>query len=155
MAIEIERKFLLKQSIPSSIKEMGIFYMQGYLNETPERTLRIRTAGEKAYLTIKGKMEGLTRLEFEYEIPLNDAKQLLLLCIHPPIEKTRYKIKQGSHTWEVDVFHGENEGLVLAEIELQSESEKFEIPDWIGDEVTSDFRFYNSYLSAHPYKTWK
>lgn len=155
MAIEIERKFLLRQSITSITDKKGLLYIQAYLNESPERTVRIRVAGDKAFLTVKGKSSGFTKLEFEYEIPVEDAKQMLKLCENTPLEKIRYRVPYGSHIWEVDCFYGENEGLVLAEIELKSEDESFEMPEWIGDEVTSDKRYYNSYLSAHPYKTWK
>jgi len=153
MAIEIERKFLLKENTLPSL-ENGTLYVQGYLDESAEKTIRVRIAGTKAFLTIKGKTTGYTKSEYEYEISVKDAEELLLLCSNEPIRKTRYLIYYGSHRWDVDVFHEQNEGLVLAEIELESESETFEIPPWIGKEVTQDFRYYNAYLSGHSYRSW-
>ncbi|MDR1699858.1 MAG: CYTH domain-containing protein [Lachnoclostridium sp.] len=153
MATEIERKFLLAgNALPPF--EGGTLYEQGYLSENVERTVRIRIAGEKAYITIKGKTTGYARLEFEYEIPAGDARELMKLCEHAPISKTRYVVYYASHRWEVDVFHGQNEGLVLAELELTSENEPFDMPPWIGEEVTRDFRYANAYLAAHPYRSW-
>ena len=129
--------------------------MQGYLSEDPDRTVRARIAGDKGFLTIKGKSQGASRLEFEYEIPTNDARQLLeLLAYKPLIEKTRYLHKVGQHTWEVDVFARENQGLVVAEIELKSEAEAFDLPPWAGLEVTEDHRYKNSNLAKKPFKTW-
>ena len=153
MAIEIERKFLLKENILPPL-ENGTLYVQGYLDESAERTIRVRIAGVKAFLTIKGKTTGYTKSEYEYEIPVSDAEELMLLCEHAPIRKTRYIIYYGSHRWDLDVFHEQNEGLILAEIELESESETFDSPPWIDKEVTQDFRYYNAYLSGNPYRLW-
>jgi len=151
MAIEIERKFLLKENILPSF-ENGTLYVQGYLDENPEKTIRVRIAGAKAFLTIKGKTTRYSKSEYEYEIPVKDAEELLLLCKNAPIRKTRYLIYYGSHRWDVDVFHEQNDGLILAEIELESENEPFDMPPWIGKEVTHDFRYYNAYLSGHPFE---
>ncbi len=154
MHVEIERKFLLKQPIPSSLLTNGTLYIQGYLCKNSEKTIRVRIAGEKAYLTIKGKTVGCSKSEYEYEIPVAEAEELLLLCEDKLIRKTRHVIPYASHRWDVDVFHEENDGLILAEIELASENERFELPAWAGEEVTQDFRYYNSYLSEHPYRLW-
>ena len=151
---EIERKYLLKPGNTWQPVVDGIEIRQGYLTVDSERSVRVRIAGEKAFLTIKGKITGISRPEMEYEIPVSDAEILLGMCINSIIEKIRYKIRLNSHIWEVDVFKGENTGLIIAEIELENESQQFEIPDWIGEEVTSDRRFYNSYLSQNPYSKW-
>ena len=154
--IEIERKFLVLSHdfINESFTQNRI--VQGYLNSNPERTVRIRIKGDKGFLTIKGKgnESGTTRLEWETEIPLGEAEKLLLLCENGVIEKVRYEIKVGKHVFEVDVFSGGNEGLVMAEVELQSEDESFEKPIWIGKEVTNDVKYYNAYLNNHPFKDW-
>lgn len=154
--IEIERKFLVKSEAfkKNSFDKNEI--SQGYLNSNPERTVRVRIKGNQGYLTIKGKGNetGLSRFEWEKEIPVNEAKTLLELCESGVINKTRYEIKFGNHVYEVDEFFGENEGLFLAEIELQSEDEAFEKPDWLGEEVTNNKKYYNSYLSKNPYKNW-
>ena len=134
----------------------GVSYRQGYLNSQKERTVRIRTVGEKAYLTVKGPTRGVTRTEFEYEIPYEDCLAMLEeLAEKPIIEKKRYRIPAGSYVWEVDEFFGVNEGLILAEIELPSEDAVFEKPDWIGEEVSGDPRYFNSSLVANPYSVWK
>ncbi len=153
MATEIERKFLVKNNWrpPGG----GTRYLQGYLSVDPERNVRIRLAGEEAFLTIKGKTEGLSRPEFEYPIPADDARQLLKLCLPHIIEKTRYLVPHGGLTWEVDVFHGVNEGLCLAEIELESEDQPFSRPDWLAREVSGDKRYYNAWLSRHPFTGWQ
>jgi adenylate cyclase len=152
MSIEIERKFLV---IGENWKQgTGIAYCQGYLNPDKERTVRVRVAGEKAFLTIKGLSKGITRTEFEYEIPLDDAEQLLKLCSGPLIQKHRYNIQYQGNTWEVDEFSGENTGLVLAEIELQHEDQTFEKPSWLGKEVSDDPRYFNSNLALKPYLQW-
>ena len=152
MGTEIERKFLV---INDNFKtDEGIDYQQGYLNRSPERTVRIRTAGDKAFITIKGKSVGAKRPEFEYEIPLSDAKEMLAMCEGPIIEKTRYICIHEGMKWEIDVFHGENEGLVIAEIELKSEEQEFSKPSWVGKEVTMEPRYYNSSLSAKPFSSW-
>ena len=154
--IEIERKFLVLSNdfLQEAFTKKRI--VQGYLNSNPERTVRIRIKEDKGFLTIKGKgnATGTTRLEWETEIPLEDAERLLPICESGIIEKIRYEIKVGNHIYEVDVFEGENEGLVIAEIELQSEVEPFEKPSWLGKEVTNDERFYNAYLSIKPFKSW-
>lgn len=155
MAKEIERKFLVKGDAWRSLAE-GVSYRQGYLNSQKERTVRIRTVGEKAYLTLKGPTRGVTRTEFEYEIPYEDCLAMLEeLAEKPIIEKKRYRIPAGSYVWEVDEFFGVNEGLILAEIELPSEDAVFEKPDWIGEEVSGDPRYFNSSLVANPYSVWK
>ncbi len=153
MADEIERKFLVTGDAWRT--GAGTKYVQGYLSKDAERTVRIRRAGEKAFITIKGKTTGVSRKEFEYPIPAADADALLKLCIGPLIEKIRTVIEYERKKWEVDEFHGDNEGLILAEIELQSEDEKFDRPPWLGREVSDDRRYYNSSLSQHPYRDWK
>lgn len=154
--IEIERKFLVTSN--AFIKEAFAknTIAQGYLSTVPERTVRIRIKGENGFITIKGKgnESGISRFEWETAIALADAKPLLALCEKGAIEKIRYEIKVGNHVFEVDVFSGENDGLIIAEIELSSEDEIFEKPDWLGIEVTNDARYYNSYLNANPYKSW-
>lgn len=154
--IEIERKFLVKSTafMKEAVKHNRI--VQGYLSSAPERTVRVRIKGDNGYLTIKGlsNATGMSRMEWEKEIPIEEAEQLLALCEKVIIDKTRYEVIVGIHVYEVDVFTGENEGLVMAEIELSSEEEAFEIPDWLGEEVTTDKRYYNSYLSKHPFRSW-
>ena len=149
---EIERKFLLK-TIDFLKDKTGKRITQGYLSTDPERTVRVRIKGDQGFLTIKGKSNdsGLSRYEWEKEITTQEAEELLQLCLPGVIDKTRYEIKIEQHIWEIDIFHGENNGLNLAEIELQSETETFSKPDWIGQEVTGDKRYYNSYLSKNPY----
>ncbi|MCF6128610.1 CYTH domain-containing protein [Flavobacterium sp. AS60] len=154
--VEIERKFLVLSNdfINEAFAKKRI--VQAYLNSNPERTVRIRIKEDKGFLTIKGKGNetGTTRLEWETEIPLQDAEKLLTICESGTIDKIRHEVKVGNHIYEVDVFVGENEGLVVAEIELQSEDETFEKPNWLGKEVTNDERFYNAYLSVKPFKNW-
>ncbi|MFN9176351.1 MAG: CYTH domain-containing protein [Synechocystis sp.] len=155
MAIEIERKFLVKNNIWRSLAT-GCLYRQGYLPSQNLTTIRVRTVGDRGYLTIKGKNMGMSRLEFEYEIPLTDANELLEnLCQTPLIEKYRYCIAWGNHTWEVDEFLGQNQGLIVAEVELKHETEAIAIPDWIGQEVTGDRRYYNVNLAKIPYSQWE
>jgi adenylate cyclase len=154
--IEIEKKFLV---LNDSFKEAAFTQnriAQGYLSSVPERTVRVRIKGDKGYLTIKGisNNTGMSRFEWEKEIPVEEAQKLLLLCEKGVIDKTRFEIKIGNHIFEVDEFYGENEGLIMAEIELDTENETFEKPNWLGEEVTNDKRYYNSYLSNHPYKKW-
>lgn len=152
MAKEIERKFLVsgefRQDSPESYR-----IMQGYICSDPDRTVRVRVRGDKGFLTIKGRSseDGLSRYEWEKEIPVSEAFELMALCASGVIDKTRYLVPFGKHTYEVDVFHGANEGLVLAEIELSDEQEAFEKPSWLGEEVTGDVRYYNSMLSLHPF----
>ena len=155
--IEIERKFLVLSNVFKSEAFEQNRIVQGYLSSNPERTVRVRVKGDKGFLTVKGKgnESGMSRLEWEKEITINEAKQLLSICEKGVIDKIRYEIKIGSHVYEVDVFSGENEGLIIAEIELTSESESFEKPDWLGQEVTNDEKYYNAYLSKNPYKNWK
>ena len=154
MAKEIERKFLVAHQVwRESVNTIHV-YRQGYLSYDSERTVRVRATEVTGYLTIKGITEGLTRDEFEYEIPLADALALLQLCERPAIEKKRYIVPNGAHVWEVDVFEGVNEGLVVAEIELGSEDEAFDKPNWLGNEVSGDRKYSNSALSLHPFKDW-
>ena len=154
MAKEIERKFLVVGDAWRKLAE-GIHYRQGYLNSMKERTVRIRTVGEKAVITVKGPTVGVTRMEFEYPIPYDDCVAMLEnLAEKPIIEKKRYKIPMGEFVWEIDEFFGVNEGLIVAEIELKSEDQSFDKPEWIGKEVSGDPRYYNSMLVAHPYTTW-
>lgn len=154
MATEIERKFLLKNDDWKKEVTKSTSIKQGYLATDAERTVRVRVKGEKGFLTVKGKTEGVSRAEFEYEIPLEDALALLKLCHQPIIEKVRNIVKQGNHTWEIDAFEGENAGLTLAEIELSHEEEAFEKPDWLAEEVSSDYRYFNSYLVKNPFGGW-
>lgn len=153
MGKEIERKFLVKEERWRP-KEEGVRIAQGYLSTVPERTVRVRIKGRRGYLTVKGKNEGISRKEFEYEIPLEDAEELLKLSESSILEKRRYRETVEGHIWEVDVFFGENEGLFLAEIELQYENESFKKPEWLGEEVSEDSRYYNSNLSRQPYRKW-
>jgi adenylate cyclase len=154
MSKEIERKFLVKNQDFKKFSR-GIFIQQGFLSSVKERVVRIRVTGHQAFLTIKGITKGSTRTEFEYEIPREDAEVIMNdLCEKPFIEKFRYRIKSGDVVWEVDEFKGLNEGLVIAEIELTSESQVFELPDWIGAEVTDNPLYYNSNLITKPFSTW-
>ncbi|RYZ68751.1 MAG: CYTH domain-containing protein [Proteobacteria bacterium] len=156
MAMEIERKFLVVGD-GWRVGAKGVSYRQGYIRTENKTTVRVRIAGERGFLTLKGKSNasGLSREEFEYEIPKADAKAMLAsMCGPEQVEKTRYRVKVGGHTWEVDEFHGENEGLIVAEIELQAEEETFEKPDWAGKEVSDDRRYGNSNLGKTPFKTW-
>lgn len=155
MAQEIERKFLVKGDFkPESVKATRI--TQGYLSSVPERTVRVRIKGDKGYLTIKGigSNSGASRYEWEKEIPVAEIDELLKICEPGVIDKTRFLVPAGSHTFEVDEFYGANEGLIVAEIELTSEDESFLKPAWLGEEVTGDPRFYNSMLMKNPYKNW-
>lgn len=155
MAIEIERKFLVIEDF-KSYAYSSLRISQGYLSSVPERTVRVRIKGDRGYLTIKGKSNetGTSRYEWEKEIPLVEASELLKLCESGVIDKVRYYIKADNLVFEVDEFLGDNEGLTIAEIELPSESTPFAKPNWLGQEVTGDIRYYNSYLSTHPYSTW-
>lgn len=154
MGVEIERKFLVRDASWKSMGQ-GVLLRQGYLSSVPERIVRVRIEGETAMLTIKGRTAGMTRSEWEYPIPVEDAQVFLdTLCEQPIIEKKRYRIPYEGMLWEVDEFFGENAGLVVAEIELESESQTFSKPDWIGDEVTQDARYFNANLLRHPYSRW-
>lgn len=154
MAKEIERKFLVGDE-SFKLFSSGVFYRQGYLNQDKDRTVRVRIAGDHAYVTIKGLTNGLERLEFEYLIPIDDANEMLeTICIKPLIEKYRYRIESNGHLWEVDEFVGDNEGLIVAEVELQSAEEYVIMPDWVGKEVTGDVKYFNSNLVINPFKKW-
>ncbi len=154
MAKEIERKFLVAGE-DWRVMAQGTRYRQGYLSTVKERTVRVRTIDDKGFLTVKGVSVGATRSEYEYEIPAADADEMLDdLCEKPIIEKNRYKIPIGDVTWEVDEFLGVNDGLIVAEVELRSEDQSFPKPDWIGDEVTGDPRYFNANLIARPFSTW-
>lgn len=153
--MEIERKFMIcGDFMPHVISSTRI--AQGYISSDPARTVRVRIRGDKGFITIKGtsSLDGLSRYEWEKEIPVSEAQELLALCSGGVIDKTRHIVPYGGHTWEVDVFHGENSGLVMAEIELSSPHEEFETPEWVGTEVTGDVRYYNAYISTHPYNKW-
>lgn len=155
MANEIERKFLVKGEFKNiASKETRI--VQGYLSSVPERTVRVRIKGDKGFITIKGigNTSGASRYEWEKEIPTNEVEELLKICEPGVIDKTRYLVKVGNHTFEVDEFYGENQGLTVAEIELSSESEAFVKPEWLGDEVTGDTKYYNSMLMKNPFTKW-
>ncbi len=155
MALETERKFKVWNEDWRQ-GSSGQLLKQGYLCVDPERTIRVRIEGTEAWLTVKGPVEGFSRLEFEYKIPLLDAEAMLLnLCQSSPIEKIRYRIPFKGHIFEVDEFLGDNLGLIIAEIELENEGEYFERPEWIGEEVTADMRYYNNNLSKHPFCLWK
>ncbi len=155
--VEIERKFLvINDSFKNEIKN-EIRITQQYLSSTPERSVRIRVKGNEAYITIKGMGDnsGISRFEWEKEISVADANDLFTLCEQGVIDKTRYIIKNGQHIFEVDEFYGENKGLIIAEIELSSEKESFNRPDWLGDEVTGDVKYFNSMLIKNPFSNWK
>lgn len=155
MALEIERKFLLKNNGWKAVADDGTVLKQAYLNTDPERTVRIRIKKDKGYLTIKGKTVKSTRQEFEYEIPFDEANDLLQLCEAPIIEKTRYLVEVNELTWEIDIFEGVNAGLEVAEIELTNEDQQVILPNWIGKEVTDDARYYNSSLVSCPFSLWE
>ena len=154
MGTEIERKFLLKGDAWRALAK-GTHYRQGYLNSAKERTVRIHTVGDQAFLTIKGITVGNTRAEYEYPIPFDECNAMLdSLAEKPIIEKSRYKIAVGELTWEVDEFFGDNKGLIVAEVELTSEAQQFDKPAWVGDEVSGDPRYFNSNLIKHPFTKW-
>lgn len=156
MATETERKYLVHHPAWQALeKPPGVVYRQGYICNSAERTVRVRLAGTQGYLTIKGPTTGATRTEFEYTVPAQDAAQMLDLYCSECIEKTRYHLPLGKHTWEVDVFHGANEGLIVAEIELRDEQEVFDLPDWVSTEVTGEEKYYNACLALHPYRDWE
>jgi len=155
MGIEIERKFLLKDDSWRQQADAGTRYRQGYLIGAKQASVRVRIEGDKAYLNIKSMTLGVTRQEYQYPLPLNEAQELLdSLCEKPLVEKTRYKIQHAGHEWEIDVFTGENAGLVVAEVELQTEQESLSLPSWVGVEVSADPRYYNVNLVKHPYSKW-
>jgi adenylate cyclase len=155
MPLEIERKFLVKNT---GYRQLGQYIQihQGFLSTEKERVVRVRIMGKQAFLTIKGISKGMSRAEYEYKIPVADAKYMLEnLCIRPTINKYRYKVNIEGFIWEIDEFLGENEGLVIAEIELKSAGQQFPVPEWIGEEVTEDVRYYNANLVKNPFKSWK
>ncbi len=155
MGIEIERKFLVNHAQWDQLERpLGEFYRQGYLLTDPQKTIRVRQTADKGFLTIKGISVGATRAEYEYEIPFEEAKELLDQFAVAELSKVRYKISLGNHIWEVDVFSSKNQGLIVAEIELKSEDETFDIPDWIDREVTGEERYYNSNLVTEPFEDW-
>jgi adenylate cyclase len=155
MGVEIERKFLVKNTSWRDAVEGQDAILQGYLAETERASVRVRVKGDRGFLTIKGAAAGVSRAEFEYGIPLEDARAMLdTLSSLAVIEKVRYRVRSGRHLWELDVFAGENAGLVLAELELTSEDEPFELPDWAGEEVSSDARYYNLSLARNPFSRW-
>ena len=156
MALEIERKFLVKGEYkPDAFKQIRI--TQGYLSSVPERTVRVRIKGDRGFITVKGMGDagGAARFEWEKEIPVEEIRALLKLAEPGVIDKTRYLVDCGAHTFEVDEFYGDNEGLVVAEVELSDENEEFSRPEWLGEEVTGDKKYYNSMLMKNPYKNWK
>ncbi len=157
MAIEIERKFLVKDDRykKESVRETRI--TQRYLSSVPERTVRVRIKGKKGIITVKGigSASGASRFEWEKEISVKDAKELFKICEQGIIDKTRYNVKSDKHTFEVDEFYGENAGLIIAEVELSSEDEVFERPDWLGEEITGDVKYFNSMLTKNPFSDWK
>lgn len=160
MGVEIERKFLVKNDSwrldAHGLPIVGVPFRQGYLPTADHTTVRVRLEGAVAKLTIKGKSEGLARLEFEYTIPVEDARQMLdQLCQKPLIEKVRYCRSEQGYIWEIDEFGGDNQGLIMAEVELEAEDEQPPLPDWVGEEVTGDPRYYNAALVSHPYRNWK
>ena len=155
MAQEIERKFLVKGDFKNLAKKETRI-TQGYLSSVPERTVRVRVKGDKGFITIKGigNESGASRYEWEKEIATDEVKELLKICEPGVIDKTRFLVEAGEHTYEVDEFYGENEGLIVAEVELSSEDEKFTKPEWLGEEVTGDVKYYNSMLMKNPYTKW-
>lgn len=154
MPVEIERKFLVRNANWKKSINESYELAQGYLSSVPERTVRVRTQKKRGLLTIKGRGAGIVRPEFEYSIPLAEAAQLLLLCESEPIRKVRHEVLFGGKIWEIDVFSGVNEGLVLAEVELVSADESIQIPDWAGEEVSHDHRYFNAQLSRFPFSGW-
>ena len=154
MAQEIERKFRVANDDWRAMATSSSSLKQGYFSSSAEATVRVRLEDNLGTLTIKSKTKGITRNEFEYAIPAQEAKELLMLCKGPLIEKIRYRIPQENHTWEIDVFEGDNDGLIIAEIELTSEDDYFAKPQWLGEEVSGDSRYYNSNLATHPYVNW-
>ena len=154
MAQEIERKFRVANDDWRAMASSSSSLKQGYLSSSAEATVRVRLEDNLGTLTIKSKTKGITRNEFEYAIPAQEAEELLIICSGPLIEKTRYRIPQENHTWEIDVFEGDNDGLIIAEIELTSEDDYFVKPQWLGEEVSGDSRYYNSNLATHPYVNW-
>ncbi len=155
MGIEIERKYLINSDAWRGASHKSTRLRQGYLSTDADRNVRVRLKGDRGLLTIKGRGQGLTRQEFEYEIPANDVEQILeSLCLDSPIDKTRYELRHGGLLWEIDEFYGANAGLIVAEVELESEDQAIDLPDWVGEEVTHDPRYLNANLVARPFTTW-
>lgn len=153
MALEIERKFLVKPGfVPQA--ELQIRMEQAYLCAQPERTVRVRIAGQQAFITVKGKISGISRPEFEYPVPLADALDMMKLALPEPVRKVRHILFFAGKKWEIDVFEGANAGLILAEVELSEPDEAVELPDWVDTEVSQDMRYHNSQLAQHPYSCW-
>lgn len=155
MSLEIERRFLIENDDWKAYADAPLLLKQGYLSVEKERTIRVRIIGEQAWLTLKGYISDISRSEFEYEIPLQDAENIMDTMCPFKMEKRRYPVKWGGFVFEIDVFEGENAPLVVAEIELPSEDTVFDRPDWLGREITSDGMFTNAYLSKHPFSTWQ
>ena len=155
MAVEIERKFLVVNDSWKAKVESESSLKQGYLSADKTLSIRVRIARGRAHLTIKGATAGISRSEYEYEIPQQDAREMIdNLVTGSVIDKTRYKVRCGDHLWDLDLFHGDNQGLIMAEVELASESESFQMPDWAGEEVSDDPRYYNANLISHPFCDW-
>jgi CYTH domain-containing protein len=155
MATETEHKYLVNTELWLKVQpRKGERIRQGYLVNEPEKTVRVRTIRQRAYITLKGKTEGASRPEYEFRIPLKEANEMLDLFCGNVIEKVRYKVRYRRRTWEVDVFEGPNEGLIIAEIELESEEQKYKVPAWAAQEVTGELKYYNSYLSEKPFTGW-
>jgi len=155
MGVEIERKYLVKSDAWRELADAGTEYLQGYLIGARQASVRVRIEGDQAFLNIKSMTLDISRLEFQYPIPLADAREMLAqLCAKPLVEKTRYRVPHANHVWEVDVFAGVNQGLIVAEVELAAEDESLELPSWIGEEVSHDARYYNVNLARQPYTTW-
>ncbi len=154
MGVEIERKFLVEENLLPPLHN-GVYIAQGYIQTVDHTAVRARVKGSKGFLTLKGRTQGMSRLEYEYEIPLDDARAIIQeLCAGKSIEKTRYEVQMGKHVWEIDIFSGENAGLIVAEVELTSETEEVVLPAWARQEVTDQARFYNINLIEHPYTQW-
>lgn len=155
MGLEIEKKFLLKNDSWKTQITTGNYYRQAYLSSQPDRVVRVRTVEDKAYLTIKGKSVGAVRSEYEYEIPYEEAVEILTrICEKPIIEKIRYKVMYKNLLWEIDEFEAENKGLVVAEVELEEENQHIELPPWVGEEVTMQEKYYNASLIKNPFSGW-
>ena len=155
MGVEIERKFIVVDDSWRDRASAGMQYRQGYLSTDPSNSVRVRVSGDKAWLNIKSATVGVTRHEYEYEIPSADAHAILgELCVKPLIEKTRFIVEHEGRVWEIDVFEGDNAGLVVAEVELESEGEELSLPAWAGEDVSGDVRYYNQRLVEHPYSSW-
>ena len=155
MGVEIERKYLVKSDAWRELADAGTEYLQGYLIGARQASVRVRIEGNQAFLNIKSMTLDISRLEFQYPIPLADAREMLTqLCAKPLVEKTRYRVPHANHVWEIDVFAGVNQGLIVAEVELAAVNESLELPSWIGEEVSRDARYYNVNLARQPYATW-